>query len=96
MSYANEITTDDMYIFVHSRPKSISHDVKLDMVANKLVDKFIDTNFAIVYTEQHKVISGESYTKFDILDTSPILETPLKFIQIKNFVLKLFSFIKKK
>ncbi len=66
------VTDDDMIMFINSRPKSVSHYIRYESIINRLAMKLENINFAVVYPEQNPVISGESITKYDILDTSPI------------------------
>ncbi len=88
------VTDDDMIMFINSRPKSVSHDMKYENIINRLSEKLSNINFAVVYPEQNPVITGESITKYDILDSSPIRQN-IEYISIfKDKIKKYFKISK--
>ncbi len=69
------IANDDMITFITSRTKGISYNPQYDKFMHDISEKFPNNDFAIIYPEQSPVINTESYTKFDILDSSPVGES---------------------
>ncbi len=88
------VTDDDMIIFINSRPKSVSHDIRYESIINRLSEKLEKINFAVVYPEQNPVITGESITKYDILDTSPIRQNIEVLALLGNKIKKLLKLTK--
>ncbi|HRP02605.1 MAG TPA: cation:proton antiporter [Candidatus Kapabacteria bacterium] len=86
-TYEAKIEHDDMIIMFHSRSKGISYNPQYDKLLHSITNKFNNNDVAIVYPEQSPVINTEGYTKFDILDSSPVGES----VKIVDKIKELFA-----
>jgi len=84
------IQEDDMICFINSRFKGISYDSIYDNFLHKVAAEFQNNNFAIIYPEQSPVIRTESYTKYDIMDSSAVGES----MKLVETIKKWFAIIK--
>ena len=76
--------------FKLSRFKGISYDSIYDNFLHKVAAEFQNNNFAIIYPEQSPVIRTESYTKYDIMDSSAVGES----MKLVETIKKWFAIIK--
>jgi hypothetical protein len=86
LELSKNVRSDDMIIMINSRPKSVSHDIKYEQILDNIANKFPDINLAIVYPEQNLVLSGESFTKYDIMDSSPIQENIVRLSELAKII----------
>lgn len=85
--FHNWIEDDDMMFFVSSRSKGISFNNQFDKFMHDITDNNMNNNLVLVYPEQNPIIETESYTRFDILDSSSVGES----INIIDKIKKLFK-----
>lgn len=78
------IVKDDMIIIMHSRSKGISFNSQFDSFLQDITESFHHNDIAIIYPEQSPIINTEGYTKFDILDSSPVSSSLNIFEKIKK------------